>query len=100
MMISYGSVRTSRHPNRNLLTGAAGLEAAGLRLSLDGVTADSALVFRAAGGESDLIAGDLAFDRRSAVAGLQGAGNHLVLLLEHQLSLRQLPCAVHFGGDD
>src|SRR5216683_1878695 len=59
-----------------------------------------AAVSVSARGEADLVAAHLAFQRERLAFGAQRAGEHLELLLQRQLALRDLVRAGDAGGDD
>src|SRR5258706_13584937 len=56
---------------------------------LDALAVHFAAVALAPGGEIDFIAAHAAFQRVSLAFGAQAAGEHLILLLERELALRQ-----------
>src|SRR5262245_1297220 len=78
-----------------------GLAVAGLARAIDGAAVDLAPVLRAGRGEYDLLARDpAAGDRRDDIPVLQGARHELIVLLERELAVPELPGALDLGRDD
>src|SRR5437764_5979712 len=69
-------------------------------LELDLLAVVAAVVFLAAGGNGDLLAAHLAFDRHRALAVGERSREHLERLLERELALRQLVLARDARGHD